>query len=73
MAFDIISTILNLASDLLRIASLIVTDFKEKVIEALNPKLIPIRSHFKITSRVKLELERLLGLLSWSSGSVLRF
>ena len=49
MTFDIVSTILNLASDLLRIASLIVIDFKEKVIEALNPKMIPIRSNFKTT------------------------
>ncbi len=43
MAFDIVTSILNLASDLLRVAAMIVNDFKDKVVGILHPKMIPIR------------------------------
>jgi hypothetical protein len=43
MAFDIVTSILNLASDLLRVAAMIVDDFKDKVVGILHPEMIPIR------------------------------
>ena len=43
MVFDIVSSILNLASDLLKIAAMFVDDFKQKFISFLNPNIIPIR------------------------------
>jgi hypothetical protein len=43
MVFDVVSGILNLASDLLRIVAMLVGDFKDKIVSILNPHLVPIR------------------------------
>jgi phage-related protein len=43
MAFDIVTSTLNLVADLLNVIAMIIGQVKERVISFLNPNLIPVR------------------------------